>query len=64
MGATKYIVQDKVGFVEFLHCVVGSWTIVLGNDNKEDLLGVRTYQLICCEWNKLILHDALCTPKV
>ena len=43
--ATKRIVQDKAGFVEFHRYLVGSRTIVLGNGSEEDVLGVGTYQL-------------------
>jgi len=58
-GATKHIVQDKAGFVEF-HCyLVGARTVILGNDSEEDVLGVGTYQLRLCGENKLLLHNAL-----
>jgi len=42
-GATKHMVQNKAGFMEFHRYLVGSRTIVLGNDSKEDVLGVGTY---------------------
>lgn len=42
-GATKHIVQDRAGFVEFHRCPVGSRTVVLGNGSEEDVLGVGTY---------------------
>lgn len=42
-GATKHIVQDRAGFVEYHRYPVGSRTVVLGNDSEEDVLGVETY---------------------
>jgi len=45
MGANKYVVRDKDGFVNF-HCYpMGSQTVVLGNSSEEDVLGVGTYKL-------------------
>ena len=39
-GATKHIVQDKAGFVEFHRYPVGSQTVVMGNGSEKDVLGV------------------------
>jgi len=36
--ATKHIVQDKAGFVEFHSYPVGSQTVILGNNSEEDVL--------------------------
>ena len=54
MGASKHIVQDKVGFVEFHRYPVGSQSIVLGNRSEEDILGVGTCQLKLRGWTKLL----------
>jgi len=63
-GTTEYIVQDKVGFVEFHHCPVDPRTVVLRNGSEEDVLGVETYLLRLCRGNKLLIHDALYAPRV
>jgi len=62
--ATKHIVQDKVGFMEFHGFPVGLRTIILGNNNKEDILGVGTYQLKLRERNQLLLHNTIYAPGV
>ena len=59
MGASKLIVRDRVGFVDFHWYPMGSHTIVLGNGSEEDVLGVGTYQLILQGGNKLLLFYAL-----
>ena len=45
MGASKHIVCDQAGFMDFHHYPVGSHTIVLGNESKEDVLDFGTYKL-------------------
>ena len=59
MRATKHIVQDKAGFVEFHRYSVDSRTVVLGNDSEEDVFGVGTYQLRLRGGNKL--RHSLCS---
>jgi len=63
-GATKHIVQDKAGFVEFHRYLVGSRTVVLGNGSEEDVLGVGIYQVKLHGGNNLLLHDTLYAPGV
>jgi len=43
---------------------VGSQTVVLGNGSEADVLGVGTYKLRLRGGNILLLHDALCAPRV
>jgi len=50
--------------MEFHHHPMRSWTIVLRNDNIEDVFQVGTYQLRLLEGNKPLLHDALYAPGV
>jgi len=64
MGATKHIVQDMAGFLEFHHYPIGSRTVVLGKDSEEDVLRVGIYQLKLRGGNKLLLHDTLYAPGV
>jgi len=45
--------------VEFHSFPVESWTIILGNDSKEDVLKIGIDQLRLREGNKLRFHDAL-----
>jgi len=54
MGASKHIVRDKDGFVDFPRYPVGSRSSVLGNNSEEDVLGVGTYQLTSRGGNKLL----------
>jgi len=42
-GATKHIVHDKAGFVEFYRYPMGPQTVVMRNDTEENVLGVGTY---------------------
>jgi len=58
-GAIKHIVQDKAGFMKFNRYPMGSRTVILGNDSKEDVLRVGTYQLKLHGGNKLLLYDTL-----
>jgi len=64
MGATKHIVRDKDGFVDFHRYPVGSQTVVLGNGSEEDVLGVGTYKLRLRGGNTLLLYDALHALRV
>jgi len=50
--------------VEFHRYSVCSQTVILRNGNKEDVLGVGTYQLRLRGGNKPFLHDALYAPGV
>jgi len=50
--------------VKFHRYPVGSRTIVLGNNNDEDVLGVGTYQLRPRRENKLLLYNALYEPRL
>ena len=63
-GASKHIVRDRAGFVDFHRFPVGSQTVVLGNGSEEDVLGVGTYRLTLKGGNKLLLFDALHAPGV
>lgn len=63
-GATKHIVRDREGFLDFHRFSVGSQTVMLGNGSEEDVLGTGTYQLKLRGGNKLLLHDALYAPGV
>jgi len=63
-GANKHIVQDKAGFMAFHPYLVGSRTVILGNDSEKDVLGVGTYQLRLRGGNKLLIHDTLYAPGV
>ena len=58
-GASKHIVRDRDGFVEFHRYPVGSQTVVLGNGSEEDILGLGTYKLRLRGGNTLLLHDAI-----
>jgi len=64
MGASKHIVRDRAGFVDFHRYLVGSQSIVLGNGSEEDVLGVGTCRLTLKGGNKLLLFDALYAPEV
>ncbi|KAH9618858.1 hypothetical protein KSS87_009464, partial [Heliosperma pusillum] len=63
-GASKHIVRDRDGFVDFHRFPVGSQTVMLGNGSTEDVLGVGTYQIKLRGGNVLLLHDALYAPGV
>jgi len=41
-GASKQVVRDRVGFINFHPCPVGLQTVTLGNGTAEDVLGVET----------------------
>ena len=45
----------------FHHYSVGSQTVILGKDCEKDVLEIQTYLY---EENMLLLHDALCAPRV
>ncbi|KAH9608961.1 hypothetical protein KSS87_006063, partial [Heliosperma pusillum] len=63
-GASKHIVRDRDGFVDY-HCFpVGSQTVMLGNGSEEDVLGTGTYQIKLSGGNTMLLHDALYAPGV
>jgi len=64
MGASKHIVWDQDGFVDFHRYPVGSQTVVLGNGSEEDVLGVGTYKLRLFGGNTLLLHDTIYAPEV
>ena len=63
-GASKRIVQDWVDFVNFHYFPVGSWIVVLRNEDEEDILELRTYHLNLYEGTRLFLHDALYAHQV
>ena len=42
-GASKHVVRDRASFVEFHRYLVGTQSIVLGNDSEEDVSGVGTH---------------------
>jgi len=44
-GASKHVVQDRAGFVDFHPCPVGLQTITLGNGTAKDVLEIGTYWL-------------------
>jgi len=58
-GASKHVVRDRVGFVNFHPCPMGLQTVTLGNGTTEDILGVETYRLKLHGGNSLLLHNAL-----
>ena len=64
LGASKHVVRDRVGFVDFHPCPVGLQTVTLGNGTAEDVLGVGTYRLKLRGGNSLLLHDTLYAPGV
>ena len=41
--SNKHVVQDKARFMAFHYYPVGSWTIALGNNSKEDVLEIETH---------------------
>jgi len=61
-GASKHIVCDQAGFVDFHQYQVGSQYVVLGS--AEDVLSVGTDQLRLQGGNTLLLFDALYAPRV
>jgi len=63
-GASKHVVQDQVGFVDFHLYPVGLQIVTVGNGTVEDVLGVGTFRLKLCGGNSLLLHDTLYTPGV
>jgi len=63
-GETKHIAQDKAGFMELHRYLVGSRTVILGNNGEEDVFGVETYHLNLNGGSRLLLHDAPYTPGV
>jgi len=46
VGASKHIVRDRAGFMEFHRYLVGTQSVLVGNGSEEDILGVGTYQLL------------------
>jgi len=63
-GASKHVVQDQVGFVDFHLYPVGLQIMSVGNGTIEDVLRVGTYRLKLRGGNSLLLHDTLYTPGV
>lgn len=63
-GASKHVVHDRAGFVEYHRVPVGSQTVMLGNGTKEDVLGIGTYKLKLRGGKTLLLHDTLYAPGV
>jgi len=63
-GASKHVVQDVVGFIDFHLYPVGLQTVTIENGIVEDVLGVRTYRLKLRGGNLLLLHDTLYAPGV
>ena len=57
MRVAKYIVQDKIGFVEFHGYLVCSRIVVLGNSSEEDVLRVETYYLKVEETTFFMMHS-------
>ena len=43
---------------------LGSQIVILGNDDEEDVLGLKTYHLKLREGTMLLLHDALYAARV
>ena len=62
--ASKHVVEDRAGFVDFHPCPVGLQTVTLGNKTAEEVIGVGTYQLKLHGGNLLLLHEALYAPGV
>jgi len=61
-GASKHVVQDQVGFVDFHPYPLGLQIVTLRNGTAEDFLGVGTYRLKLRGGNSLLLHDTLYVP--
>jgi len=64
MGASKHIVRDRAGSMDFHCCPLGSQYVVLENNDEEDVLGVGTYKLTLRGGNKLLLFNTLYAPGV
>ena len=50
--------------MNFHRYLVGSHTVILANDSKEDVLHISTYKLKLREENMFLSHDTLCALRV
>ena len=62
--ATKHVVRDRVGFVEYRRIPVGSRDIKVGNKASVEVLGIGTYKLELQGGRTLLLQDVLYAPKI
>ncbi|OMO71233.1 hypothetical protein COLO4_28342 [Corchorus olitorius] len=62
--ANEHVVRDRDGFVDYPPVLASTQYVILGNETREDVLEMGSYQLRMSSGRMLLLHDILYAPEI